>query len=86
MNQPKCPECEKLKKVSKKSQVIGEFLDWLLGDGEYVIAEIVDDDGDENLFPVHESTEQLLAAYFKIDLVKVEKERRALLDCIREKK
>lgn len=36
-NQPPCPECEKLSNVSKESNKLGDFLDWLKE--EYYICE-----------------------------------------------
>ena len=80
------PECEKMAKVSDKSQTIGEFLDWLRGEAGYIIAEYgadSDKDRDEGPFPIHKSIEQLLADYFEIDLNKVETEKRKMLDKIR---
>ena len=67
---PTCPECEKLKAVVSQSQPIGAFLEWL-----------------EEIHDVRlpgGSVNELLAEYFEIDLDKVEVERRALLDFIRE--
>lgn len=83
--QPECPECEKLSAVSKKSQEIGEFLDWLQHERHLVLAEWdkEEDYKDNALFPVHISIDVLLAEYFKIDLAKVEQERQALLEWIR---
>jgi hypothetical protein len=78
--EPKCPECEKLHKISPQSQMIGEFLEYLQSRG-YIIAER----WKEVLVPVHESTNELLAEYFDIDMNKVERERQALLDFIKEK-
>lgn len=76
---PECPECEKLTKVADKSNIIGAFLDWLNEKG-YVLSEWDDHD---KLYPVHLSIEKLLAKYFNIDLVKVEKERSAWLEQLR---
>ena len=82
--QPECPECEKLVDVSKESQPIGEFIEWLKR--KYDICELVESEdmyGGEYV-PVYKTTNQLLADYFQIDLDKVEHERRALLDWLRE--
>lgn len=85
------PECEKMQAVKGESQAIGEFLDWMTSSKGYVIAEypkalkvlhhhaLQTQVGDE-LLPIHTRIEELLAEYFNIDLKKVEKEKRALLE------
>lgn len=79
--QPECPECEKLTRVSEESNKIGNFLDWL---AEKNIVLAIYETRDELLYPLRKSFEKLLAEYFEIDLNKVEQERRALLDWLRE--
>jgi len=75
----KYPECEKLAKVSKTSQKVGEFLDWLRGDKEFILCKYIEDDDDgHDLVPVGCNIENLLAEYFEIDMDKVEKERRQM--------
>jgi hypothetical protein len=85
----KFSECERLHLVKDKSQVIREFLEWLLSnETKYVIAEhLTYEDGEEmDLWaPANINIESLLAQYFKIDLKKVEKEKRAILDKLRKK-
>lgn len=85
----KFSECDRMHAVKDKSQVIGEFLEWLLSkETKYVIAEhLTYEDGEEmDLWaPANINIESLLAQYFKIDLKKVEKEKRAILDKIRAK-
>ena len=76
----KYPECNKMLEVQDQSQTIGEFLDWLLHDKG---AEIAEWRGDQ-LFPMRGSIESLLAEFFEIDLEKVEKERRAILEEMRQ--
>jgi hypothetical protein len=78
-NQPACPECERLFAVEDESNKIGEFLDWL-DTQEISLGVWVQGD----LQPARIPYEKLLAKYFSIDLGKVEKERRALLNCLRE--
>lgn len=76
------PEHEKLKKVQKESQAVGEFLEWLRGEKGYEIARWNRDDFDEEddrLVPVHISIEKLLAEFFNIDTNKLEEEKRAML-------
>ena len=78
------PECDRLLAVHDESQAIADFLE----DSEYVLALWVEADechdkccyGDHpHLVSVGTSIEKILAAYFKIDLAKVERERRAML-------
>lgn len=73
-------ELEKMHAVKEKSQAIGEFLEWLISDKELVIGRW---DSDGTLHPKYVSIENLLAEFFGIDLKKVEKEKRAILDKIR---
>lgn len=77
---PECPECDKLSKVSKDSYIIGNFIDWLHEQGIHLRQYT---EHDEPSYIV-ESTEQLLAKYFDINLIKVETERRALLKALQE--
>lgn len=76
------PEHEKIEKVQLESNTIGEFLDWLpskdiqLGtwteSGEFI--------------PLHRNIEKLLAEFFEIDLEKIEQEKRAMLELLRNNK
>ena len=87
------PECEKMKAAQPKSQVIGEFLEWLSERG-IVLAKLhehtdgcLDEDGrhnecgcsEEMFYPIHKPTEKVLAEYYNIDLAKVEIEKREML-------
>ncbi len=83
---PPTPELDKMKSIQGQSQQIGQFLDWLQGDGGMTIAEYLgtDTEAGDVLYPVQDSIEKILAAYFKIDLKKVERERQAILDYIRQ--
>lgn len=74
------PEHEKLAAVKDQSQAIGEFLDWLNGDGVHLARW---DEEWDRYFPVHESINALLARRFGIDLDRIEAEKRAMLDEIR---
>ena len=78
---PLTPELDKMLEVKEKSQVIGQFLEWF--QEGYVIAEYSSDGAD--LLHANINTEKLLAKYFKIDLKKIEKERSAILDWMRDK-
>lgn len=79
--QPECPECEKLSSVQEESNKIGEFMDWMIDNTSMHICDFVEYDNGESMFTPssHYTREKLLAEYFKIDLHKVELERRALL-------
>jgi hypothetical protein len=81
--QPECPECEKLAKVSKESDKIGDFLDWLHQNGATICEW---DNRREEYYKSYDynNIQKVLSLYFNIDLDKVEKERRALLEWIRK--
>jgi hypothetical protein len=96
----KYPECDKIVAVHGQSQKLGEFLDWLEGKGIHLgrwaptPAELVMNRMTGKRIPIHDeetfvelfiSREKLLAEFFGIDLNKVEAERQALLEAIREK-
>ena len=81
------PECDKLHEVAEDSNKIGEFLEWLQGERQCVIAEYTGNPdlcGQYELFPVKESIVQLLAQFYDIDLEKVEKEKQAILELQQE--
>lgn len=83
----KYPEHEKLKLVKDKSQAIGEFLEWLQQQGILLCTERpgADEDGYQDAYRHHhESTENLLARFFNIDLTKIEAEKREMLDEMRK--
>lgn len=74
-------EHQKLSAVNDSSQLLGEFLDWL-GTQEMTVAYWVDKPI-QSLAPVKLSTNELLARFFDIDLVKLEEEKRAMLNHLR---
>jgi len=74
------PEGDRVLSVKEKSQAIGEFLEWLQSDG--VVLAHWPDESDE-LIPIFDPIERLLARYFDIDLAKVEEEKLALLRAMR---
>lgn len=78
---PKTPELDKMKAVQSESQIIGRFIEEMSGRSPGMILAAYDDR--DRLWPVTHSIEKILAEYFDIDLVKVEKERRAILESIR---
>lgn len=79
-------ELQKMNEVKDKSQLIGEFLDWLMNEKGCVIAEYSDSEiyVYKPLIPNRLSIEQLLAEYFDIDLEKAERERVELLERFRK--
>lgn len=81
----KYPEHEKLSKVSDKSRVIGEFVDWLsdekgiqLGHNQWF-----DDCVERQFVPVGGRIQALLAEFFEIDEDRLEQEKRAMLEHMR---
>lgn len=86
------PEHDKLNTVSAKSQACGEFFDWLMGPQGYALAEYhrhsescfkdgrkVCGSSTDELYPAPVSIRKLLAEFFKIDEVKLEQEKHAML-------
>ena len=71
------PECTKLHAVRERSQVCGEFITWLRDELNIELCEQIDE------YPHYRRTlrslESLFAEFFKIDLDKVEQEKRAML-------
>lgn len=74
------PEHTKQSAVLHDAEIIGQFIDGT----EYVLAQYVQFDGyfEPSLVPVH-GVEKVLAAYFGIDLDKIEAEKRAMLAACR---
>jgi hypothetical protein len=79
MERPDMPESTKALQVQDVSQKIGEFLEWLPSVGVHLCIR----DGSDQFYPQHRSIQSLLALYFEIDLDKVDREKRALLDWLR---
>lgn len=82
----KYPECEKMNKVAKESQAIGNFLEWLSKNKKLTLCEFIEGDAYtyDRYIPYHYQIEELLAKFFKIDLNKVEQERRQILEELRK--
>ena len=91
------PECEKLKAIQDKSQIIGEFLEWLGVEKRYFLAKESERTVNTSeslsgksyqvteITPIRDSREHLLAEFFNIDLTVVEQEKRALLKSLQSK-
>ena len=85
-------ELEKMRIAQGQASTLSEFVDWL-GENGYAVCKwhehvrYSDDLGDYSpagWFPKRESYEELFANFFLIDLKKVDKERAALLESIRQ--
>lgn len=78
------PEHDKLSKISDESQAIGQFIDWL-STQKMTVAEWIPIQGyrDDQLTPMSGSITELLAAYYGIDLGKIESEKRQMLETMR---
>ena len=77
------PECEKMAAIQDKSQVIGEFIEWMRSEQEFEICTY--SDYSREYVPSSMSIEILLAKFFNIDLNKVEEEKRQILKQLRSK-
>lgn len=76
------PEHDKMAKIADKSQKIGEFLDWLNSEKDIELKRWSEEH--DEYVSVFTSTTVLLAEFFDIDLTKIEAEKRAMLDRMRE--
>lgn len=74
------PEHIRQEKVLPQSQAVGEFLEWLEEHG-YEIGEW---SGSERLERVNRPIQSWLAQYFQIDPAKIEAEKRAMIEALRE--
>lgn len=83
---PTYPEHEKLKRIVDQSEKLGEFIEWLEGQGIFFATADPREDRLGGHVLITESTTQLLARYFQIDLNVIEREKRAMLDALREKR
>ena len=81
------PEHKKLSNHRERSQIVGEFLEWLKSE-EYQIC-YLNKKGEKfyhNLWmPIPENTERLLSMFFDIDLDKLEKEKQNMLTKMRKR-
>lgn len=78
------PEHEKLTLVKDKSQMLGEFLEWALGKEYAFCRRVITEKGTpyerERYQPYTNSVEKILAEFFEIDLIILEKEKVAMLE------
>ena len=78
----KYPEHEKLQKISDHSQLIGEFLEWLLLERGLVICQGYDGPNewpDRPYVPFDQPFDVLLAEYFSINQEVVSREKEEML-------
>jgi hypothetical protein len=80
--QPKCPECEKLAIISKESNKLGSFLDWIFSKYDVVFGKYKKNG--TTLLPFEKDIVDILADYFEIDMDKVNEERDILLQWLRD--
>ena len=78
---PPTPECQKLSDKGKEWDSINQFFEWLQ-EKRLVLCFL--DDFTENYYPHYQTIKDLLYEYLDIDKEKLEQERRALLDYMRE--
>lgn len=81
---PKHPECDRLLEVADESKKIGAFLDWLVRNGYYIAEWDHRPLADAALIRTNKTFEGLLADYYEIDLEKVNSEKQAILNFLRE--
>ena len=77
------PEHEKLAKIQDKTQIVGEFLDWLVNEKGMVLADWQEGLIEDRLAPVNPSIQDLIAEFFQIDQNKLEAEKRQMLKAYR---
>ena len=79
------PELDKMRAVRDRSQIIGEFLEWLTGEEGTTLCKVIIRGGlaHDKVVPCVESTEKLLGRYFGIDLDAADREQRKLLEELR---
>lgn len=79
------PEHEKLSGIKEQSQALGSILDWMFNEkGWYLVEWKEDDDGYKQRYAITSNVNQILAEYYKVDLVKLEEEKMQMLDEIRK--
>jgi hypothetical protein len=76
------PEHDKMRNVKDHSQTIGEFLDWMKNEKGFAICEVEQTYG--RWTRTTQTTEQLLAEFFEIDLAKIQDEKDHMLAEMRE--
>lgn len=75
------PEHDKLQALGKAPEIIGGFLEWLQYEAKVVLAQY--SPTHDEAFPWNKDIETILAMYFGIDRVKLDAEKRQMLEGIR---
>jgi len=78
------PELDKMLAVRDKAQILGEFIDYLSEKGYRICTMEEGEDEWGEYVPEYQTTEQWMAGFLNIDLVKCEEERSALLKQIQD--
>ena len=89
------PEHDKIRALGSGNQTAGEFLDWLLQEKGYSLCEHREEERrdlegghvrvtPEGHYPIYTTTEKLLYEFFGIDFNKIEMEKRAMLQQMRD--
>jgi len=71
------PQCQKELNAQHDAGIIGDFMDWLAGEGYSLYTQ--DEDGDENVIHIPGAMSKLLYRYYDIDERELEREKRAIL-------
>lgn len=69
------PEHDKLRRLSRQTQLIGNFIDWL-GDQGLIMCE---PQGRHNV-PIRKSRDEMIAEFFGVDLARFHAEKDAILE------
>ncbi len=77
------PELNRMQAIQPKSEIIGEFLDWLFYEKNLNICEMYEG---LTFQPLYKSPNNWLAEYFGIDLDKVDQEQKAILQNLRQQR
>lgn len=86
------PVCDKVAANKEKTQLIGEFLEWLQNVRHITLCETHIDEGRtmdlepiKHLVPIRLTIEDLLAEFFKIDQKEWEREKQSILAELKKK-
>lgn len=77
------PEHDKLSRVGDRTQAVGDFLEWVASERGAQLCSFVD--GADRFLPLTAGRDQLLGAWVEVDPIKLEDEKRAMLNEIRNR-
>lgn len=72
------PEHDKLEKINGDDYVIGQFLEWLLYEGDYQVMQR----RNREWVPTSKSVQGIIAEYFEIDIDALNAEKKAILNAL----